>query len=146
MAGIALKPKGFNYALAAAKSHLIFSHSYQDYSSHHKAWLLVCYFSAIIHDYEHRGVNNDFLIKTSDPLATLYNDTSPMESHHVAAAFALMKDEQLSFFPGSGKKVWRSGWEFRHSICFVQKLKSSFPSAQCVPSLPLPLTLYWPQT
>ena len=67
--------------------------------------LLTCYLAAIIHDYEHRGVNNDFLIKTSDPLALLYNDASPMESHHVAAAFTLMADDQFNFVPKSSKKV-----------------------------------------
>jgi hypothetical protein len=27
-----------------------------------------------LHDFEHRGVNNDFLVKSSDGLALLYND------------------------------------------------------------------------
>lgn len=27
----------------------------------------------IIHDYEHKGVNNDYLIRVSDGLAVLYN-------------------------------------------------------------------------
>lgn len=31
-----------------------------------------------------RGVNNDFLVKSSDPLAVLYNDASPLENHHVS--------------------------------------------------------------
>ena len=46
-----------------------------------------------------RGVNNDFLIRTSDPLALLYNDASPMENHHLAAAFTLMREEPYAFFP-----------------------------------------------
>ena len=70
--------------------------------------LLACYLAAIVHDYEHRGVNNDFLIKTSDPLALLYNDVSPMENHHVASAFLLMSEEHYAFFPRASKRV-RSG-------------------------------------
>ena len=67
--------------------------------------LISCYLAAIIHDYEHRGVNNDFLIKSSDPLALLYNDISPMENHHLASAFMLMREEQYAFLPHSSKRV-----------------------------------------
>ncbi len=40
--------------------------------------LLSVYLSAIIHDFDHRGVNNQFLVRSGDPLALLYNDVSPM--------------------------------------------------------------------
>ena len=33
---------------------------------------LSSYWSAAVHDYEHGGLNNDFLIKTAHPLALLY--------------------------------------------------------------------------
>ena len=36
------------------------------------------YIAAVIHDFGHKGVNNDFLIKSHDRLALLYNDRSPM--------------------------------------------------------------------
>ena len=39
----------------------------------------------IIHDYQHKGVNNDFLVRTGDSLAILYNDRSPMENHHLVS-------------------------------------------------------------
>ena len=45
--------------------------------------------SAAVHDFEHGGLNNDFLIKTSHPLAVTYNDQSPLENHHVSAAMKL---------------------------------------------------------
>ncbi|DBB01895.1 TPA: hypothetical protein ACH3X1_000492 [Trebouxia sp. C0004] len=44
------------------------------------------YWAALVHDYEHGGLNNDFLIKTAHPLAITYSDHSPLEHHHVAAA------------------------------------------------------------
>ena len=63
------------------------------------------FMSAIIHDYEHRGVNNDFLIKSHDDLAVLYNDHSPMENHHLASAFGLMKDDSYDFLKGLQPKL-----------------------------------------
>ena len=47
---------------------------------------LASYWSATVHDYEHGGCNNDFLIKTAHPLAVTYNDSSPLENHHLAAS------------------------------------------------------------
>ena len=48
-----------------------------------------------------RGTNNDFLIKTRDPLAITYNDQSPQENHHLAAAFRLMLRREYNFFEAS---------------------------------------------
>ncbi|GLI61126.1 hypothetical protein VaNZ11_003401 [Volvox africanus] len=53
--------------------------------------LLAAYFAAIVHDYGHPGLTNDFLVATSDPLAVRYNDRSPLENHHAAAAFSLLQ-------------------------------------------------------
>ena len=58
---------------------------------------LACYIAATIHDYEHGGVNNDFLIQTRDKLAITYNDISPLENHHLAAAARLMSDPRYRF-------------------------------------------------
>ena len=38
-----------------------------------------------------------FLINTHDDLAVRYNDRSPMENHHLAAAFGLMKLPEFNF-------------------------------------------------
>ncbi|KAG1675131.1 hypothetical protein FOA52_003354 [Chlamydomonas sp. UWO 241] len=49
--------------------------------------LLTSYLAAIAHDHDHRGVNNDFLVRSAHPLALLYNDASPQEHHHVSSVF-----------------------------------------------------------
>ncbi|KNE62117.1 hypothetical protein AMAG_07364 [Allomyces macrogynus ATCC 38327] len=55
------------------------------------------YFAAIIHDHQHPGVNNLFLISTGDHKATLYNDRSVLENHHLASAFAVLKQDEYNF-------------------------------------------------
>ncbi|GLC65344.1 hypothetical protein PLESTF_000283100 [Pleodorina starrii] len=57
--------------------------------------LLAAYFAAIVHDYGHPGLTNDFLVATSDPLAVRYNDRSPLENHHAAASFGLLQRPEL---------------------------------------------------
>jgi len=59
--------------------------------------LLACLVAAAVHDFEHKGLSNDFLVKTSDQRALFYNDRSVNENHHVAAAFALMQHPDYDF-------------------------------------------------
>ncbi|DBA72363.1 TPA: putative 3',5'-cyclic phosphodiesterase pde-3 [Trebouxia sp. C0005] len=58
---------------------------------------LASYWSAVVHDFEHGGLNNDFLIKTAHPIALVYNDQSPLENHHLAAAFRIWLDPQCQY-------------------------------------------------
>lgn len=51
---------------------------------------LAAYLAAMMHDYQHKGLSNDFLIGVHDELAMRYNDASPQENHHVSAALRLM--------------------------------------------------------
>ena len=50
--------------------------------------------AACCHDYEHPGLNNVFLISVRDPMAIRHNDVSVLESHHIAASFALMQSSE----------------------------------------------------
>nr|BAA34310.1 EFPDE4 [Ephydatia fluviatilis] len=59
--------------------------------------------AAIIHDVDHPGRNNQFLVSTEDPLAILYNDESVLENHHLALAFELMKDPTCNFLESTCK-------------------------------------------
>lgn len=61
------------------------------------AQVFATYTSALIHDFEHLGVNNDYLIKSFHPLAVMYNDISPLENHHVAAAGRVMQRPECRF-------------------------------------------------
>ena len=63
--------------------------------------LLSAYWSAAVHDYEHGGLNNDFLIKTAHPLAITYNDISPLENHHLSAAIRLLFTSECAYIPVS---------------------------------------------
>ncbi|KAI7901022.1 uncharacterized protein BX663DRAFT_142644 [Cokeromyces recurvatus] len=61
--------------------------------------------AAIGHDAAHPGVNNMFLINSSNPLATLYNDRSVLESLHSMTLFQLLNKHgiiQLMGNPHSG--------------------------------------------
>ena len=58
---------------------------------------IASYWSAAVHDYEHGGLNNDFLIKTAHPWAMLYNDQSPLENHHNSAASLLLFKPEYAY-------------------------------------------------
>eukprot|EP00758_Cryptobia_borreli_P002458 Tbor_TRINITY_DN3045_c0_g1::TRINITY_DN3045_c0_g1_i1::g.17430::m.17430/K13755/PDE1; calcium/calmodulin-dependent 3',5'-cyclic nucleotide phosphodiesterase len=57
-------------------------------------------FAAAIHDYDHPGINNSFHIKAQTYLATLYNDRSILENHHVSSVMELMKLPRFNLFSG----------------------------------------------
>ena len=64
-----------------------------------------------IHDYNHPGVTNKFLVATGDELALRYNDFAPLENFHAAAAFMDVRERGIDLFKGYsdvGKKRSRS--------------------------------------
>ncbi|XP_067860836.1 cGMP-inhibited 3',5'-cyclic phosphodiesterase 3A isoform X2 [Heptranchias perlo] len=56
--------------------------------------LMALYVAAAMHDYDHPGRTNAFLVATSAPQAVLYNDRSVLENHHAAAAWNLFMSQQ----------------------------------------------------
>ncbi|KAF5831042.1 hypothetical protein DUNSADRAFT_13673 [Dunaliella salina] len=58
-------------------------------------FMLSAYLAAIIHDFEHQGLTNAFLIATESPLAMRYNDSAPLEQHHLSSAFSVLKELDL---------------------------------------------------
>ncbi|KAI8812445.1 hypothetical protein BJ742DRAFT_768518 [Cladochytrium replicatum] len=75
--------------------------------------LLAAYTAAVIHDYDHPGVNNAFLTKIGDPKAILYNDRSILENHHVASAFAILSREECNFVELLPRDIFR---QFREQV------------------------------
>uniref|UniRef100_A0A8C6S931 Phosphodiesterase n=1 Tax=Neogobius melanostomus TaxID=47308 RepID=A0A8C6S931_9GOBI len=60
--------------------------------------LMALYVAAAMHDYDHPGRTNAFLVATSAPQALLYNDRSVLENHHAAAAWNLfMSQPEFNF-------------------------------------------------
>ncbi|GFS83658.1 cGMP-inhibited 3',5'-cyclic phosphodiesterase A [Nephila pilipes] len=52
--------------------------------------IMALYAAAAMHDYDHPGRTNAFLVATFSPQAVLYNDRSVLENHHSAAAWSLL--------------------------------------------------------
>jgi hypothetical protein len=55
------------------------------------------YIAASVHDYEHPGVNNAYLVSTQAELAIRYNDQSVLENFHVSSAWGLTLNEEYDF-------------------------------------------------
>jgi 3',5'-cyclic-nucleotide phosphodiesterase len=51
-----------------------------------------------IHDHQHQGYNNMFLINTKHELAVRYNDISVLESHHVASSYDIFNKKEYNIF------------------------------------------------
>jgi hypothetical protein len=60
--------------------------------------LLTMFLADMIHDYEHPGYVNQFVVRTKHPLAIRYNDISVLENHHIAAAFQIINSDENNFF------------------------------------------------
>ncbi|XP_051985072.1 cAMP-specific 3',5'-cyclic phosphodiesterase 4B-like isoform X3 [Xyrauchen texanus] len=66
--------------------------------------ILASIFAAAIHDVDHPGVSNQFLINTNSELALMYNDESVLENHHLAVGFKLLQGENCDIFQNLTKK------------------------------------------
>ncbi|CAH8862985.1 unnamed protein product [Trichobilharzia szidati] len=56
--------------------------------------MFAIYFACTIHDIDHPGLTNQYLINTNHELALLYNDISVLENHHLHVAFKMISTEK----------------------------------------------------
>lgn len=66
--------------------------------------ILAAIFAAAIHDVDHPGLTNQYLINSSSELALMYNDESVLENHHLAVAFKLLQNTECDIFTNLSKK------------------------------------------
>lgn len=76
--------------------------------------LLACYIAALSHDMGHRGVTNDFLVKTNDELAITYNDVSPWENYHASQCIKFMRRDNCNFIESDSLIDYAT---FKKTIC-----------------------------
>ncbi|RUS83329.1 hypothetical protein EGW08_008907 [Elysia chlorotica] len=70
--------------------------------------ILAAIFSCAIHDVDHPGLTNQYLINTSSELALMYNDESVLENHHLAVAFKLLQEDNCDILANLSKKQRQS--------------------------------------
>uniref|UniRef100_A0A1I7Z0K2 Phosphodiesterase n=1 Tax=Steinernema glaseri TaxID=37863 RepID=A0A1I7Z0K2_9BILA len=59
--------------------------------------LMALFTAAAMHDYDHPGRTNAFLVAAEDPKAILYNDRSVLENHHAAESWKLLQKPENFF-------------------------------------------------
>lgn len=59
--------------------------------------LMALFTAAAMHDYDHPGRTNAFLVASEDKKAILYNDRSVLENHHAAESWRLLCKPENSF-------------------------------------------------
>uniref|UniRef100_A0A673N9D3 Phosphodiesterase n=1 Tax=Sinocyclocheilus rhinocerous TaxID=307959 RepID=A0A673N9D3_9TELE len=70
--------------------------------------IMAALFASAIHDVDHPGLSNQFLINTNSELALMYNDASVLENHHLAVGFKLLQEENCDIFCNLSKKQRQS--------------------------------------
>ncbi|XP_042295223.1 cGMP-inhibited 3',5'-cyclic phosphodiesterase B isoform X2 [Sceloporus undulatus] len=85
----------------SSKSCNVFDENYGCLASNIPALeLMALYVAAAMHDYDHPGRTNAFLVATNAPQAVLYNDRSVLENHHAASAWSLfLSQPEYNFLP-----------------------------------------------
>ncbi|KAJ8389096.1 hypothetical protein AAFF_G00123020 [Aldrovandia affinis] len=70
--------------------------------------ILAALFAAAVHDVDHPGVSNQFLINTNSELALMYNDESVLENHHLAVGFKLLHQKNCDIFQNLSRRQAQS--------------------------------------
>uniref|UniRef100_A0A8B9DS98 Phosphodiesterase n=1 Tax=Anser cygnoides TaxID=8845 RepID=A0A8B9DS98_ANSCY len=102
--------------------------------------ILAALFAAAIHDVDHPGVSNQFLINTNSELALMYNDESVLENHHLAVGFKLLQEENCDIFQNLSKRQRQT---LRKMVIDMVGPPRAPPGAGANPTKPLELYRQW---
>ncbi|KAK6179108.1 hypothetical protein SNE40_011540 [Patella caerulea] len=106
---------------------------------------VACLIAAVVHDVDHPGRTNAFLVNAGNPLALLYNDLAVLESHHAALAFQLShRDDTVNIFKNMNRENYSAmrnniidmvlatemKQHFEHCSKFVNSINKSMISAE----------------
>ena len=70
-------------------------------------WMVIgLIIAAAIHDCDHPGRSNKFLINSKNDLALVYNDESVLENHHCATGFKLLQKSKNNIFANFSNKAY----------------------------------------
>uniref|UniRef100_A0A3Q2P4Z4 Phosphodiesterase n=1 Tax=Fundulus heteroclitus TaxID=8078 RepID=A0A3Q2P4Z4_FUNHE len=106
--------------------------------------------AAAAHDVDHPGVNQPFLIKTRHHLASLYQNTSVLESHHWRSTVGMLRESGLlshlpadvSFTPEKDELLIKTS--FTHQTTYRATLKIALKCADvCNPCREWELSKQW---
>ena len=99
--------------------------------------MLSAILASSIHDVDHPGVTNQYLVNTSSELALIYNDESVLENHHLAVAFKLIQDHECDILASLSKKQ-------RQSVTKMVIRRAINCNTETF-TIPRSLTWFWPQ-
>ncbi|KAJ3115749.1 hypothetical protein HDU96_000080 [Phlyctochytrium bullatum] len=88
--------------------------------------ILALFFAAIVHDYDHPGYNNNFLVNTYDTRTILYNDRSVLENHHLASAFSVLNKPECNFLSHMPRSEFKSLREMIIDMVLATDLSQHF--------------------
>lgn len=75
---------------------------------------------------DHPGHTNDFIVNSEDALAVDYNDISPLENHHLAKAFKILKREEYNFLDKLDNDAYRAMRSLMIELVLATDMKRHF--------------------
>ena len=91
--------------------------------------------SALGHDLDHTGKNNNFEINSGSKLALRYSDRSPLEFHHIFKLFSILNNEEINIFNNFTIEEYKQMREFIIEIILATDMKYHFNHIEHIKTL-----------